>query len=429
MTQADLFSDPKPSRAITLSEDQAEVLAGMMKWAARPTKLLTVGGLGGTGKSTILGVFAKEMEGRRPAFISFTGRAASVLARKLLECGVKTSSDLGTKEAPADERLPLCTTIHRFLYRPVTNAEEEVTGWKKRTSLPRRTPFVVIDEASMVGDKILKDIQALNVPILAVGDHGQLPPVQDSGSLMEAPMLKLEKIHRQAADNPIIQLAHGVRETGLLDVDRMPARGGADRRVRFAPPAQLTKIIQETHPLDRAIGDVGIICWRNVTRVKLNVQARTALGISGAPRKGEPVVCLRNIHARGIWNGMRGWLTADARPGSEPWLLLIEVAFPEEGITAKLTVLAPQFSREKTYQSVEELIDRGVNVKTMSAAGDLFDFGYAMSCHKFQGSQVKTAIVYVDRPVDPWSTDWRRWMYTAATRASEKLIVIKAGAR
>ena len=65
----------------------------------------------------------------------------------------------------------------------------------------------------------------------------------------------------------------------------------------------------------------------------------------------------------------------------------------------------------------------------MSAAGDLFDFGYAMSCHKFQGSQVKTAIVYVDRPVDPWSTDWRRWMYTAATRASEKLIVIKAGAR
>ena len=54
----------------------------------------------------------------------------------------------------------------------------------------------------------------------------------------------------------------------------------------------------------------------------------------------------------------------------------------------------------------------------------MFDFGYALTVHKAQGSAFAHAIVYVDRPVKPDSEDWRRWAYTAITRGAERLTII-----
>jgi len=68
--------------------------------------------------------------------------------------------------------------------------------------------------------------------------------------------------------------------------------------------------------------------------------------------------------------------------------------------------------------------DRGIVTQSINGAGMFFDFGYAMTVHKAQGSGFQHAIVYVDRPVKPESDDWRKWMYTAATRGVERLTVI-----
>ena len=289
--------------------------------------------------------------------------------------------------------------------------------------MDRNYDLIVIDEASQVGGEMLKDLQMHGLPILAVGDHGQLPPVMDSGELMKNPMLRLEKIHRQAAGNPIIALAHHIRTTGTLRSS--PDQGSA---VRFVEKKNAQAVILESFCDPTLVSplDVGMLCWTNRSRVSLNATVRKALGRSGPPRFGEPLICLKNKSP--VFNGMRGILTADTIDDSnsvEPWILQARIAFPEESLPEKAYELcAPQFCRETVFKSVEELRERGIRVNTVNEAGALFDFGYAMTVHKAQGSGFKHAIVYVDRPVQPGNEEWRRWMYTAVTRAAERLTVI-----
>ncbi len=68
----------------------------------------------------------------------------------------------------------------------------------------------------MVSEDIFRDLTSYGIDILAVGDHGQLPPIEGKFSLMSDPILRLEKIHRQAADNPIINLSMQIRENGKI---------------------------------------------------------------------------------------------------------------------------------------------------------------------------------------------------------------------
>jgi len=55
--------------------------------------------------------------------------------------------------------------------------------------------------------------------------------------------------------------------------------------------------------------------------------------------------------------------------------------------------------------------------------GDLFDFGYALTVHKAQGSQAKKVILFEERFSKMDDTDWKRWLYTAITRAEEELLI------
>ena len=441
------------SKPIELSKDQADVYSAIVNWTtgaetiddirgeelhpefSRPfddrPRLLKVGGLGGAGKTTLLSKFAAETD-LLVAYCAFTGRAASLLARKFKALGVRgTSKTLlpdGMKPTPraletcfveSDPQmdLPFVGTIHRLLYRPVIDpVSEELKGWAKRKELDREYDLIVIDEASMVGADILQDFQAHDVPILAVGDHGQLPPVMSSGGLMEQPDLTLEKIHRQAEGSDIIRLAHHVRSGGLLR--EFKPRG---KDVVFAGRNEVARVLEESLP--GADLDAAVICWTNRMRVKLNGMARAAVGMKGAPHKGDLVVALKNYAP--ICNGFRGVLQADSTPGHKPWLLNLDLDFPDEGFKDKPLVNAAQFGREKTFGSVDELRERGIDVYSMSAAGHAYDWGYAMTCHKMQGSGVPHAIVYVDRPEEPDSDDWRRWAYTAFSRASERLTVLR----
>jgi hypothetical protein len=132
---------------------------------------------------------------------------------------------------------------------------------------------------------------------------------------------------------------------------------------------------------------------------------------------------------------MRGVLVKDAVEhttyfdgrfmGMMPWDLNARIEFPDEGITHDdYTLCAPQFMRETTFKDLEELHARGIDVDRVSAAGDLYDFGYAMTVHKSQGSQYNHVVWYLDRPIKSWDDDWKRFAYTAATRASERLTIL-----
>jgi exodeoxyribonuclease-5 len=429
-----------------LSKDQRVVHDAVLGWArggASKTNrrdVFTFGGFAGTGKTSVLGVLAREFEnqGLLVAYVTVTGRASSILARKLRAAGATITSDqrptgeqggsgfdssLGLKSGPA-----FCGTFHRLVYMPMVNDEEEIIGWRKRKELDRQYDLVVIDEASMVSHEMLLEITAFDRPVLAVGDHGQLPPVASSGSIVENPRVRLEKIHRQAEGNPIIELSKVIREKGML-LDRC-ADGD---RVRYVDKADLDQELRRMHGngegADSMLASLslGMICHTNRVRTWLNAKMRKACGFSGKPRKGEPLLCLKNYPP--IFNGMRGRLLEDVREGvdpAKPWLVGARVGFPEEGLPAEdLTLCAAQFNRHPTYDRVEDLRERGVDVRQMSDAGMLFDFGYCLTAHKSQGSEFDIGLVYLDREERPRDDDWRRWMYTSATRSKERLVIFR----
>lgn len=420
-----------------LSSDQRLVYESMRDWVAskRGNNVLTCGGFAGTGKSTLLSVFAAEHADLRVAYISFTGRASSILGRKLRAAGVATTDRMQTDNdrllsgrwahrfysaSSPEAHKPFCGTIHRLLLRPLINFETEVLyGWEDRQQLDRHYDLIVIDEASMVDQPMIAKILRHEVRVLAVGDHGQLPPVMGEGSLMKAPDLRLEKIHRQAEGSPIIKLSRAIREEQRMD--RSLADG---KHLVFANANDLRKKIMPeiagAPPLDTVF-----ICWRNATRVHINKTMREYLGYAGLPpQSGEPVVCLRNYPP--IFNGMRGLMTetSEAYP-DDWWVLRARVAFPDENIDPyTYEVCRDQFHRPETFKSIEELKKAKIRVDTMSGAGKLFDFSYAMTCHKMQGSQAPHVIVQVDWKPNYADEFARRLAYSSCTRASEKLTVL-----
>jgi exodeoxyribonuclease-5 len=494
-----------------LSNDQRDAYDDIMRWVERSymgddsNPLLTLGGYAGTGKSTLVSLVAEQAN--LPAFCAYTGKATSVLRRKLREAGTATvgAQRPGRDGAPSLERKPFCGTIHSLIYRPCACLEPQpvalekpcpekncphetqwamggsVCGgghvdliedekafeklkaktkliyaqkgpdgvciacgdrqWIRREALDRHYDLIIVDEASMVDDKMLRDLLSYQIPILAVGDHGQLPPVGGSGSLMKAPMLRLERIHRQAEGNPIIALSKMIREEG-----RLPQADLGDA-VRFGHLRFVDRILEERYEDASAerLLEMGLACYTNRRRVGLNTSVRRARGIARTghelPVEGEHVVCLRNIKARDgsppIANGMRGVLTSNAVPSPKfdvrgdkkisesETHLRGTIAFPEDEIDERpYEMLWKQFGRDKTFNRPEDLA-RETGIFSFAMAGALFDFGFAMTVHKMQGSQFDDLVVCAERPGPVSDDDWRRWLYTAVTRAALKLTILR----
>jgi len=441
--------------AIVLSPDQREAYSAISRWSKGDNtggmlgSTLTIGGLAGTGKSTLVGAFAAETD-LLVAYVCFTGRAASNLRRKLEAADVQTTRKMLTDDDRArtgrwahlfygpgtiEEGLPFCDTIHRLLYRPIIDSRtEELCGWERRDRLDRSYDLIVVDEASMVTDAMLEDIRAHGVRVLAVGDHGQLPPVRGSSSLMATPDLRLEKIHRQAESSPIIRLAHALRTTGRFD----PSLADGDV-VRVLNKYAYTTVLREwvvssvnTHGPAAPL-DVAVVCWKHATRVSINRTVREMLGYQGKlPQVGEPIMALRNYPP--VYNGMRGVLLKRAEQPYPDywWLLRADIDFPDEGVSVEgRDICRDQFHRlprrrgeRATFGSIDELKEAGIKVDSMGEAGQLFDFGYAMTVHKSQGSQFDHVIVCVDW-TEGDTDDARRLAYTAVTRASSRLTVLR----
>jgi exodeoxyribonuclease-5 len=439
-----------------LSSDQRDAYDTIVRWVGGShdePAVLSLGGYAGSGKSTLVSLVAAQVD--LPAFCAFTGKATSVLRRKLRAAGIVTvGAQKRIEGVPFDYVSPFCGTIHSLIYQPCECLElsksskefEELKGpdgkcmlchgdeWTRRGALDRDYGLIIVDEASMVDDSMLSDLREFGVPILAVGDHGQLPPVRGTGSLMMNPNLRLERIHRQAEGNPIIALSKVVRETG-----RLPETMPENEHVWFGQLRFVEQFIERCYSGASAerLLELGMACYTNKRRVGLNAAVRRARGTAGGPpREGEHVVCLRNMKGEGgrmpVANGMRGVLQSDAvlkktsfDDADEPQQISCSIAFPEDEIRAHVyTLLSAQFGREKTFQGVDELKEE-TGFRSFQSAGCLFDFGYGMTVHKMQGSSVSDLVVCVERPGPVDDESWRRWLYTAVTRSSNRLSVLR----
>jgi exodeoxyribonuclease-5 len=387
---------------ITLSPDQRKVLREIWKWfVGKTSPSLTFGGYAGTGKTTMLAFFRTALQQEFPklkvALCSYTGKAARVLEHTLRKHQAYYPQDISG-------------TIHSLIYEPETDSRGRVISWRKRKKLVGN--LIIVDEASMIDREIWADLRSFDIPILAVGDHGQLPPIHGDFNLMENPDLRLERIHRQAHGNPIIKLSAVVRG------GRKIPYGDFGAVKKFRKKEEGTREIVEDILSDYTEDLLALVGY-NRSRVTLNQAIREIIGMEGnEPQIGDRIICLRNNHRKGIYNGMLGKIVAispiDNKKGEELWYDL--EAEMDDGNHYQGKVLKKQFSLEKTLDRLPGLSFRKI--------GDLFDFGYVLTVHKAQGSQARKVLLFEERFKHMDDAQWHRWLYTAVTRAEEELVIV-----
>jgi ATP-dependent exoDNAse (exonuclease V) alpha subunit len=388
----------------TLSMDQAAALKEIGAWyRSESSPYMTLGGFAGTGKTTLIAYLRKALrehdETATVAFCAYTGKAARVLQEKLREQRVARRGDL-------------VSTIHSLIYT-TEDAPGGTPRWIRKDSIDR--DLIIVDEASMVDESIWRDLLSFNVPVLAVGDHGQLPPVGSNFNLMANPTLRLERIWRQAVDSPIIEVATLARQNGQIPVKEFGS--GVRKLDRSLPETgqDVQQMLEGWNP------DLMILCGYNATRVNLNRTIRGLRDVSSPePQPGDRVVCLRNNRAKRVYNGVLGRI-ASLKPADGPegarWYEA-EIELEGEDYLYSGHILREQFGARETVRDVPPAPD--------GERGDLWDFGYALTVHKAQGSQAERVLVFEERFPRSTDDDWRRWLYTAVTRAVNELTIVGA---
>ncbi|TDH35658.1 ATP-binding protein [Pseudohoeflea suaedae] len=372
------------------SPQQDAALKAVSKWLKEGrSPVFRLFGYAGTGKTTLARHFAEHVDGE-VLFAAFTGKAAQVLRSR------------GAKNAK---------TIHSLIYRPrgeeeVSDEETGKTTVSPMFSINRQSPLakaalIVIDECSMVDEALGRDLMSFGTPILVLGDPAQLPPISGGGYFTEhEPDILLTEIHRQARDNPIIDLAMQVREGreimhGDYGAAQVIGKGDVNQELVLAADQ--------------------VLVGTNRTRRRYNQRLRELKGFTQAyPQAGDKLVCLRNDPSKGLLNGSLWQVMTSSRETVKPGINLL--VRPEDDDmdrgAAKIKLLKAAFEEPDTE----------IPWSTKKRYDD-FDYGYALTVHKAQGSQWNNVVLFDES----WAfRDTReRWLYTAITRAAEQLTVVR----
>lgn len=394
------------------SPQQATAIDRVGRWIqTRNQPVFKLGGWAGTGKTTLAKHLASTVTGR-VYFAAYTGKAAHVLMKS---------------------GCPNVSTIHKLIYKPkdrsqkhLRDLEAELKELQTHNPLPEElidrvqraieiekvnltrpafalnddSPLIgasllVVDEYSMIDEQMGEDLLSYGVPILALGDPGQLPPVSGKPFFAGPPDMMLTEIHRQAADNPIIWMSKEIREgrqlpPGSYGQSRVVQYGGIDR-------GELQRIVLESDQL---------LVGRNATRISSNVRARELLGrTSVLPQEGDKLVCLRNNHDAGLLNGQIWRAVQDAAMG-DAYVDLVLTGDDDQKVWCEAH---PEYfhGKQPDYWAIKD--------------AESFDYGFALTVHKSQGSQWPHVLL-----LDEWyRPDRKEWLYTAVTRASERIDIVK----
>jgi ATP-dependent exoDNAse (exonuclease V) alpha subunit len=421
-TPSEQADDPSPAApaapSITFSPQQDAAMAAVRDWlTTRSSPVFRLFGFAGTGKTTMAKSLAEQVDGY-VAFAAFTGKAASVMKRK----GCRGAS-----------------TIHRLIYKPIDEDEKKLAETRERlrectdpieraalrakldellkpqfergTNDLRRAKLVVIDECSMVDERIGKDLLEFKVPVLVLGDPAQLPPVGGGGFFTEAePDILLDEIHRQAEGSGILQLATTVRQrrtTRLVEGiygDEQSAVLSTVAVERLGNPLAFDQILVGTHKTRRI--------WNARMRKLLNRVDENGQH-TPLPVPGEKLVCMKNVHGTPIMNGTL-WTCRETLVIDKDRL---QLTVESEDTPGNL----------RTVDAVRHFFEgRDDDLKLNPVRGAQFDFGYALTVHKAQGSSWPRVLLINEanafRRQESPDTPWR-WLYTGITRASETVVV------
>ncbi len=415
---------------VTLTPDQERAKNLIVEWYINTDdQAFVLSGYAGTGKTFLIDYLVKEVlklkVGSEAVFVSPTGKAAANLVKN------------GT----------LAGTVHGLIY--VRDEEDfdvdefgeivetDESSFIKKEKINEKIRLIIIDEASMNNETVLNDLLSFGVKCLFCGDGAQLPPVSGTCPLMENPHYTMKEIVRQAADNPIIQVATMARNGELIPygtygdsvcVIRKESLTKAERKRLFLKADQ-------------------ILCGRNITRNRINAEVRGYKDIPESellPVEGEKVICTLNDWEKPLdkgkkfylVNGIIGKATNIVEQQDELASMEFQADFMEHGV--KVPFDTGIFTRGKYAHSyghravtlADGTIVHEYNyevLRRLKAVSEepvcRFEFAYAVTCHKAQGSEFDFVIVFDES----WAfgEERNRWLYTAITRAKEKLLIVR----
>jgi exodeoxyribonuclease-5 len=360
------------------TREQAEAIDRVGRWLkAGDSPVFRLFGYAGVGKTTLARHVAEAADGET-AFAAFTGKAALVMRAH------------GCSSA---------TTIHALIYHASEGADGAPTFTLNEDGPASRASLIVIDECSMVDAELARDLLSFGKPILVLGDPFQLPPVKGGGYFTEHPPdVMLTEIHRQAEDNPIIRLSQTVRGGGELKEGTY----GETRVIRRAA-IDAAQVLAADQVL------VGV----NRTRRAYNQRIRTLSGFAEPlPVAGDRLVCLRNDRTKGLING--GLWRVEALGGLIKDFVRMTVRTEDEGTTKSVKVAVLKAFFEGTEGDLAYPLRR---------ESDEFDYGYALTVHKAQGSQWDDVLLFDESFA--FREHRARWLYTGLTRAAKRLTIVR----
>jgi ATP-dependent exoDNAse (exonuclease V) alpha subunit len=394
-----------------LTKGQQEALDVIVKRYIEGEKYTVISGPAGSGKSTTIKYAIQklveecDLNPDDVCYATFTGKAAKVLQQK------------GNANV---------STLHKLLYQAYPQ-EDGTFFFKPKDHLEHS--FLVIDECGMLPDSMFKQIMNYPCHVLFLGDENQLPPIDKTSDshLLDYPHVKLTEIMRQALDSDIIKVATDIR----MGVKLKPYRG---------------KDVQIFHASDLTTGMLEwadqIITATNKKRIELNNIVRELNGYS--PNRlecGEKLICVKNEWDTLSFNEVpliNGTILETNRveeytrfvprnikgQGGKPYQIYRVYgdedgdAFPALNVDKKYLFTGENTLDQQTLFKMRKLPKR---MKVYPPKE--FQFGYAISCHKAQGSEWDKVLIIEEK--FPFSPDeHKKWLYTAVTRASKKAVII-----
>jgi exodeoxyribonuclease-5 len=393
-------------------------------------------GPAGTGKTTMAKAIPDAL-GTTAQFMAYTGKAAHVLQRKGI-AGARTihssiyyptsdeeaKRELAAKRQRRDELEDYISrgeltpapgddleTELRDLHAAIADLEarSKRMAWELNPEAFAETNpgVLILDEVSMVNEKLATDLGSYGIPILVLGDPAQLPPVEGGGYYIDGPAdYMLEEIHRQALESPVLELATRIR------LSQGPALG-------------MTRGDTEPASLGAAMEADQVIVWSNKRRWSMITAMRRKWGRpEGTPVEGDRVMCLSNNRDLGVFNGQQFTVLASKDAVMGPTLTLQD----DDGHTRTI----PAFS--DGFQGLD--VERQAKGSGAGIRGGrmLATFGQAITCHKSQGSEWGHVYVVNEIP-NMMAMDSKRqgpkeaeakarqWLYTAVTRAADRVTI------
>lgn len=427
----------QPAPTLTWSPQQQEAIDKIATWYAdsQAQQVFRLFGYAGTGKTTLARSIVDQL-GIHALYAAFTGKAAYVLRTK------------GCDDA---------STVHSLIYQPVEKVKEKLNALRAqlrdtadpaaRTKLLddiRReqnrvdspdwilredsaldgAPLLVLDEVSMVGERMAHDLLSFDTKILCLGDPAQLPPVDGGGWFINAqPDHLLTEIHRSALDSPVTRMATAIRNSqpGQRDYGIAGADGDCGRVDRIT--------------IDQLMSFDQILVGKNATRWQAVHLLRALRGLTGArPQPGDRIIVSANSSELEVFNGQQfdviGHVDMDDLRDDRHYLHVLD----DEGNERYLTVWAAGFRDLEGEKEAKRQKQGSVVAAT---------FAQAITTHKSQGSQWPRVLV-VDESSVFFGAAYRqhertlgkaaaaieghvngcRWLYTAVTRAAEQVVIV-----